>query len=215
MYLLSMSTYYAVFMTFMYMHYIYCIMILRISYLSLTVGVQITRHPQLELVDVSDSVNFTCEASGTSPIYYRWLYNGNYIMDDPGHIEGVNTTILMIVNVAVTDWGVYSCEASNSFNNVTSDGATLHGVCVCVCMFVYTFRCVYVSAVCVSVSLYVHVSISVCVCFSLCVIMWCSVHMVPCSKNIASKNFLQMCYSNLSVCIYLFVCWSVDLHIRE
>ena len=138
-------------MTFMHVPYIYCIMILRISYLSLTVGVQITTHPQHELVDVSDSVNFTCEASGSSPFYYRWLYNGNYIMDDPGHIEGVNTSTLMIVNVTVTDWGVYSCEASNSFNNVTSDGATLHGVCVCAC------RCVCLSVYCM------------CICISLCV----------------------------------------------
>ena len=89
--------------------------------------VVIIAHPQNELVNVSDSVNFTCEASGSSPIYYRWLYNGNYIMNDPGHIEDVNTTTLMIVNVAVTDWGVYSCEASNIVNNVTSNGATLHG----------------------------------------------------------------------------------------
>ena len=50
-------------------------------------------------------------------------------MNDPGHIEGVNTTTLMIVNVTVTDWGMYSCEASNIVNNVTSNGATLHGEC--------------------------------------------------------------------------------------
>ena len=110
----------------------YVYLILNISYVSLTVGVLITTHPQDELVNVSDSVNFTCEASGSSPIYYRWLYNGNYITNDPGHIEGVNTTTLMIVNVTVTDWGMYSCEASNIVNNVTSNGATLHGKCVCV-----------------------------------------------------------------------------------
>ena len=108
-----------------YTTYVY--LILNISYVSLTVGVLITTHPQDELVNVSDSVNFTCEASGSSPIYYRWLYNGNYIMNDPGHIEGVNTTTLMIVNVAVTDWGMYNCEASNIVNNATSNGATLHG----------------------------------------------------------------------------------------
>ena len=99
--------------------------------MSLTVGVVITTHPQDELVSVSDSVNFTCEASGSSPISYRWLYIGNYIMEDPGHIEGVNTTTLMIVNVTFTDWGMYSCEASNIVNDVTSNEATLHGeLCV-------------------------------------------------------------------------------------
>ena len=96
-------------------------------YLSLTVGVLITTHPQDKLVNVSDNVTFTCEASGSPPINYRWLYNGNYIMDDPGHIEGANTDTLMIINVLVTDWGIYSCEATNIVNNATSDNATLHG----------------------------------------------------------------------------------------
>ena len=108
--------------------------------MSLTVGVVITTHPQDELVNVSDSVNFTCEASGSLPINYRWLYNGSYIMNDPGHIEGVNTSTLMIVNVNVTDWGMYSCEASNTVDNATSNEAKLYGkcvclyVCVCVCV---------------------------------------------------------------------------------
>ena len=103
--------------------------------MSLTVGVVITAHPQDELVNVSDSVNFTCEASGSLPINYRWLYNGSYIMNDPGHIEGVNTSTLMIVNVNVTDWGMYSCEASNIVDNATSNEATLYGECIydCVC----------------------------------------------------------------------------------
>ena len=100
--------------------------------MSLTVGVAITTHPQDELVNVSDSVNFTCEASGSSPINYRWLYNGSYIMNDPGHIEGVNTSTLLIVNVNVTDWGLYSCEASNIVDNATSNEATLYGECACV-----------------------------------------------------------------------------------
>ena len=75
-------------------------------------------------------MNFTCEASGSLPIYYKWLYNGNYIMNDSGHIKGVSSATLMIVNVNVTDWGVYSCEASNIVNNATSHGATLHGKCM-------------------------------------------------------------------------------------
>ena len=76
---------------------------------------------------MSDSVNFTCEASGSLPINYRWTYNGVDVMDDPGHIEGANSSTLMIVNVAVTDWGVYNCTASNIVNDVTSNEATLHG----------------------------------------------------------------------------------------
>ena len=104
--------------------------------ISLTVGVLITTHPQDELVNVSDNVTFTCEASGSSPINYKWLYN-NYITGDAGHFMGANTDTLMIINVLVNDWGMYSCEATNIVNNATSNEATLHGECVyvyvCVC----------------------------------------------------------------------------------
>ena len=130
--------------------------------MSLTVGVVITTHPQDELVNVSGSVNFTCEASGSSPINYRWLYNGSYIMNDPGHIEGVNTSTLLIVNVNVTDWGLYSCEASNIVDNITSNEATLYGECVCV-VCVYMRVCVRVVCVCVCVCACVCVCVCVCV----------------------------------------------------
>ena len=114
--------------------------------MSLTVGVLIITHPRDELVSVSDNVTFTCEASGSLPINYSWLYNGSYIMDDPGHIEGANTDTLMIINVLVNDWGMYSCEATNIVDNVTSNEATLHGMCMyVVCMHVV---CVHV-CVCV------------------------------------------------------------------
>ena len=80
-------------------------------------------------------------------------------MDDPGHIEGVNTTTLMIVNVAVTDWGIYSCEASNIVNNVTSNGATLHGE---LCMTMSVHACVGMGfCMCVSVCGIVCVCVSV------------------------------------------------------
>ena len=117
--------------------------------ISLTVGVLITRHPQDKLVNVSDNVTFICAASGSPPITYRWLYNGNYIMDDPGHIEGANTDTLMIINVLVTDWGMYSCEATNIVNSATSDNVTLHGKCLPVCL-----------SVCLSVS--VHACVCLC-----------------------------------------------------
>ena len=117
--------------------------------ISLTVGVLITTHPQDELVGITDSVNFTCEASGSPPVNYRWLYNGDYIMDDPGHVEGVNSDTLMIVNVTVTDVGVYSCEANNIVNNATSNEATLHGKCFCVCMCMCMCACTFVKCFCV------------------------------------------------------------------
>ena len=71
---------------------------------------------------------------------------GNDVMDDPGHIEGVNTSTLMIVNVAVTDWGVYYCVADNIVNNATSNRATLHGECmykVLVYSYIKVYLCKY------------------------------------------------------------------------
>ena len=91
----------------------------------------ITTHPQDELGNVGDNVNFTCEASGSMPISYSWLFNDTDVMNDPGHIEGANTSTLMIINVTVTDWGVYSCVASNNVDNDTSNEAILYGKHVC------------------------------------------------------------------------------------
>ena len=48
-------------------------------------------------------------------------------MDDPGHIESANIGPLMIIYVLVTDWGMYSCKATNIVNSMTSNEATLHG----------------------------------------------------------------------------------------
>ena len=63
-------------------------------------------------------------------------------MEDPGHFEGANSDTLMIINVLVTDWGIYSCEGNNTVNNATSNEATLYGKCfnlflsVCLSMYV-------------------------------------------------------------------------------
>ena len=80
-----------------------------------------------QTVSIGENVNFTCGASGgMDPINYRWLFNGNELMEDPGHISGVTTTTLMITNVTATDGGAYSCEATDAgAGNVTSDEATL------------------------------------------------------------------------------------------
>ena len=68
-------------------------------------------------------------------------------MDDPGHIEGANTSTLIIINGLVTDWGMYSCEATNIVNSATSDNATLHGKCLSVCLC---------ACMCMSVSVYIN-----------------------------------------------------------
>ena len=100
----------------------------------LIVGVVITTHPVDQFINVSDDVMFKCEASGSSPITYQWLYNGTELLDHPPymHISGANTSTLIISNTNITLWGRYSCVASNIVNDATSNEATLHSKCLCV-----------------------------------------------------------------------------------
>ena len=97
-----------------------------VCYLCFTVGVIITTHPVDQFINVSDDVTFICEASGSFPITYQWLYNGIELLDHPQYISGANTSTIMISNTNITQWGSYSCIASNIVNNATSNEATLH-----------------------------------------------------------------------------------------
>ena len=96
----------------------------------LIVGVAITTHPMDQISNLSGDVNFTCEASGSSPISYRWFNNGNELVDDPGHIMGSNTSTVIITSVTVADWGVYTCEVTNIVKNIISNRAILSGECI-------------------------------------------------------------------------------------
>ena len=87
----------------------------------------ITAHPMDQTTIIGSDVNFTCEATGSPPISYKWLYNDNELVDDPGHIMGSSTSTVIIANVNVTDWGIYSCEAANIVNNVISNESMLSG----------------------------------------------------------------------------------------
>ena len=83
-------------------------------------------HPMEQFINVSDDVTFMCEATGSPPIFYQWYYNGMELMDQPLYVSGATTNTLMVTNTSVSQWGNYSCVASNIVNNATSDEATLH-----------------------------------------------------------------------------------------
>ena len=89
--------------------------------------VTFTTYPQDQVVNINDSVNFTCEASGVSIINYTWTFNSNDLIDEPGHIEGADSSTLMIIGVNVTDGGEYSCRADYVGGTNTSDPAMLYG----------------------------------------------------------------------------------------
>ena len=90
--------------------------------------------PTDQFVVIGDNATFTCEVSSSTLVNFRWLFNGNEVMTDPGHISvtsDVNTTILMITNVTVNDGGNYSCEVTDGMAiNETSTEATLFSKCV-------------------------------------------------------------------------------------
>ena len=87
-------------------------------------------HPQDQAANVNDNVTFTCEASDDN-IDYTWTFNDSDLMNDPGHIKGANTNILMIIGVSVADGGEYSCRADYNdiiiIPSITSDSALLYG----------------------------------------------------------------------------------------
>ena len=82
-------------------------------------------HPQDQAADVNASVNFTCEASSSS-VTYSWTFNGSNVTDDVGHIEGANTSTLMLFGVNVTDGGRYNCIVSSNGSINTSNPALLY-----------------------------------------------------------------------------------------
>ena len=86
----------------------------------------IVTHPQDQAADVGASVNFTCEASITSMISYRWTLNGNNVMDEIGRIEGAISHKLRLTSVNVTEGGQYNCIASSGDTSVTSNPALLY-----------------------------------------------------------------------------------------
>ena len=83
----------------------------------------ITTHPMDQNTNVDEAATFMCEATGSPPISYQWLYNGMELMDRPMYVSGATTNTLMVTNQV----GMYSCVASNAVNNVTSNQATLTG----------------------------------------------------------------------------------------
>jgi len=93
----------------------------------------IKSQPMNQTVDIGDNATFTCNVSEAVPPIatdYRWLFNDTILMDDPGHISGVNTITLTITNVTINDGGSYTFQANDSDSDVTCDVALLFSKCI-------------------------------------------------------------------------------------
>jgi hypothetical protein len=78
----------------------------------------ITTQPQNRTNVIGTSASFSVTASGTQPLSYQWMFNGN-------NLFGATGSSLTLNNVQPTDAGGYSVLITNSQGSITSAVATL------------------------------------------------------------------------------------------
>ena len=83
------------------------------------VNVRLEVQPIDRFVSVGEVVRLTCNASGSEPISYQWLKDGQ-------SLTGSNDSVLMFP-VSFNTFGEYQCNASNEINQVLSEVAVVHG----------------------------------------------------------------------------------------
>ena len=81
-------------------------------------------------MSINDTLWLICDVSGSEPISYQWLKDGEQLQDD-ARVSGSNTSVLMVDPVEGDDFGEYRCNASNDVDQVQSDVAMVAGECVC------------------------------------------------------------------------------------
>jgi sugar lactone lactonase YvrE len=79
---------------------------------------QIKVPPQSQSVTVGQNVDFVVEATGTSPLWYQWRFNGT-------DIAGATNASLRLDSVAYSHGGNYTVIVSNIAGSVTSQAAVL------------------------------------------------------------------------------------------
>src|SRR5262249_55054924 len=86
--------------------------------------VAITAHPVSQSVDSGANVTFNVTASGTPPLTYQWLYNGDDLPNGNG-VSGATTASLTLTSVQPTQAGLYSVVVSGPLGSLISSNATL------------------------------------------------------------------------------------------
>jgi hypothetical protein len=81
-------------------------------------GPSITSQPKTQQICSNTPVTFTASASGSQPLTYQWLLNGNVIV-------GATTTLYSIPAAQGTDLSNYTFKASNMFGSAFSSNAVL------------------------------------------------------------------------------------------
>jgi len=78
---------------------------------------QITQHPLSGEKCTGNSVSFSVEATGASPLHYQWYFENNPV--------GTDSPILAISSVNQSNEGVYYCIVTNLSGSATSNDAIL------------------------------------------------------------------------------------------
>ena len=76
-----------------------------------------------QFVSAGEVVHLTCNVSGSEPISYQWLKDGQSLTES-------NDSVLMFpvsFNTYISIFGEYQCNASNDVNQVLSEVAVVHG----------------------------------------------------------------------------------------
>ena len=93
-----------------------------------------------QFVSVGEVVYLTCNVSGSEPISYQWLKDGEQLQDD-GRVSGSNDSVLVVDPVEGDDFGGHRCNASNDVDQVQSEVAMVVGEYVCIDMWRYICIC--------------------------------------------------------------------------
>jgi hypothetical protein len=91
--------------------------------LTVIIPPSITAQPANALSIQGGTATFTVTASGTAPLTYQWLRNGQTFSGD--NISGTASSTLTITSVSTSDSASYSVKVSNAAGSITSDNATL------------------------------------------------------------------------------------------
>ncbi|BCX46981.1 Tol biopolymer transporter [Haloferula helveola] len=79
----------------------------------------VVTEPSSRTASQGESVSFTVDAQGTTPLVYQWRLDGSPIG------SASTSPLLSIPNVAAASAGDYDCVISNAYGTTTSDVATL------------------------------------------------------------------------------------------
>ncbi len=97
----------------------------------------VTLQPTGQTLEVAQSITFTIAASGTDPLTFQWLHDGNPMADGAtgygSKVAGSASAALTIQLIREADAGNYACLVTNDCGSATSDAAQLGVRCYANC----------------------------------------------------------------------------------